>query len=186
MAKLIYGFLSSLDGYIADEAGDFGWAYPGEEVLGFLNERERDVGTYLYGRTMYELMLGWETNPSYAEQSPGNAAFAHLWQAADKVVFSSTLETVSTKRTRIERTFEPEMVRNMKASAKRDLGISGATVAGAAWRAGLIDECQIYVAPMLVGGGKRMFPDGVRQALRLLEEHRFENGMVFLRYAVEY
>ena len=184
MAKLIYAFLASLDGYIADESGDFGWAYPGEEVLGFINASERDVGTYLYGRTMYEMMTAWENDPALAAESPGNAEFARIWQAADKVVFSATLETVSTGRTRIERSFDPGLVRSLKASADSDLNISGAGVASAAWRANLIDECQVYVAPMLVGGGKRMFPDGVRHSLELLDERRFDNGMVFLRYAV--
>ena len=185
MSKLIYTFLASLDGYIADESGDFGWAYPGEEVLDFLNTAERDVGTYLYGRTMYELMAGWETDPGYAAASPGNAEFARIWQAADKVVFSHTLRAVSTKRTRIERSFDPDLVRAIKASAGHDLGISGADVAASAWRGDVIDECQVYVAPMLVGGGKRMFPEGIRQTLELLDERRFENGMVFLRYAVK-
>jgi dihydrofolate reductase len=185
MSKLIYTFLASLDGYIADESGDFGWAYPGEEVLDFINISERDVGTYLYGRTMYEMMIGWETDPEYAAASEGNAEFARIWQAADKIVFSHTLEAVSTKRTVLERNFDPDRVRGIKASAGHDLGISGADVAASAWRAQLIDEVQIYVAPMLVGGGKRMFPNGVHQALQLLEERRFGNGMVFLRYAVE-
>ncbi|MFL4478443.1 dihydrofolate reductase family protein [Paeniglutamicibacter sp. ORCA_105] len=184
MSRLIYTFLASLDGYIADEAGAFDWAYPGEEVLDFINATERGVGTYLYGRTMYEMMTGWENDPDLAADSPGNAEFARIWQAADKVVFSSTLEAVSTRRTRIERSFDPELVRSLKSSAGLDLNISGARVAAEAWRANLIDECQVYVAPMLVGGGKRMFPEGIRHSLELLDERRFENGMVFLRYSV--
>ncbi|MFL4474373.1 dihydrofolate reductase family protein [Paeniglutamicibacter sp. MACA_103] len=186
MSKLIYTFLASLDGYIADEAGGFDWAYPGEEVIDVINGIEREVGTYLYGRTMYEMMSVWETDPSFAALSPGNAEFARIWQGADKVVFSRTLESVSTKRTRIERSFDPDLVRGIKAEAGQDLGISGADVAASAWRANLIDECQVFVAPMLVGGGKRMFPDGVRQPLELLDERRFANGMVFLRYAVRH
>lgn len=184
MSKLVYTFLASLDGYIADEAGRFDWAYPGEEVLDFINASEADVGTYLYGRTMYEMMIGWENDPALAAQSPGNAEFAKVWQGADKIVFSRTLEAVSTKRTRIERSFDPELVRSLKSAAGHDLGISGADVAASAWRADLIDECQVYVAPMLVGGGKRMFPEGIRHPLELLDERRFENGMVFLRYSV--
>lgn len=184
MAKLIYAYLASLDGYVADETGDFGWAYPGEEVMDFINAAERDVGTYLYGRTMYEMMAGWETDPGYAAGSPGDAEFARLWQAADKIVFSRTLQAASTRRTRIERSFDAGSVRALKESAAKDLNVSGATIAAEAWRAGLIDECQVFVAPMLVGGGKPMFPDGIRQPLELLEERRFANGMVFMRHRV--
>ena len=184
MAKLIYSFLASLDGYIADDAGGFEWAVPDEEVLDFINETERDVGTYLYGRTMYEMMIGWENDPAVAQQSPKSAEFAQIWQAAEKIVYSRTLESASTKRTRIERSFDPELVREIKAAAGHDLNISGAHVAASAWHAGVIDECNIFVAPMLVGGGKRMFPENLRQPLQLLDERRFRNGMVFLRYAV--
>lgn len=186
MPKLIYSFLASLDGYIADDAGRFEWAVPDEEVLAFINDLERDVGTYLYGRTMYEMMTGWESDPDVAGQSPKSAEFAEVWQAAEKIVFSRSLETVSTKRTRLERGFDPDLVRTIKAEAAHDLNISGADVATSAWHAGLIDECHVFVAPMLVGGGKRMFPDDVRQSLELLDERRFGNGMVFLRYAVSH
>lgn len=184
MAKLIYSFLASLDGYIADDAGRFEWAAPDEEVLDFINDLERDVGTYLYGRTMYEMMTGWESDPAVAGRSPKSAEFAEVWQAAEKVVFSRSSEAVSTKRTRLERGFDPDLVRTIKAEAAHDLNISGADVAAWAWHAGLIDECHVFVAPMLVGGGKRMFPDDLRQPLELLDERRFGNGMVFLRYAV--
>jgi dihydrofolate reductase len=184
MGKLIYAYLASLDGYIADEAGKFEWAVPDEEVLDFVNALERDVGTYLYGRTMYETMVGWENDPGVAAQSDRSAEFARIWQAADKVVFSRTLESVSTQRTRIERDFEPELVRAIKTEASHDLNVCGADLAASAWHAGLIDECQVFVAPMLVGGGKRMFPDGLRQPLELRDERRFGNGMVFLSYAV--
>jgi dihydrofolate reductase len=184
MAKLIYSFLASLDGYIADDAGSFEWAVPDEEVLDFINAAERDVGTYLYGRTMYEMMIGWENDPTVARHSPKSAEFAEIWQAAEKVVFSRSLESVSTKRTRIERSFDPDLVREIKADASQDLNVSGADVAASAWHAGVIDECQVFVAPMLVGSGKRMFPDDLRQPLELLDERRFGNGMVFLRYAV--
>lgn len=142
------------------------------------------MGTYLYGRTMYEMMIGWENDPAVAGQSPKSAEFAQIWQAAEKVVFSRTLESVSTKRTRIERNFDPALVGEIKAEADHDLNVSGADVAASAWHSGLIDECHVFVAPMLVGGGKRMFPDDVRQPLKLLDERRFGNGMVFLRYAV--
>ena len=184
MSKLIYAFLASLDGYIADDGGRFDWAVPDEQVLDFINDLERDVTTYLYGRTIYEMMIGWETEPAVAGQSPKSAEFAEIWQAADKVVFSRSLESVSTERTRIERTFDPAVVEQIKAEASGDLTVSGADLAASAWRAGLIDECHVFVAPMLVGGGKRMFPDDLRQPLELLDERRFENGMVFLRYAV--
>lgn len=186
MAKLIYAFLASLDGYIADEAGEFAWAAPDEEVLAFINALERDVGTYLYGRTMYEMMTCWEDDSTAAGQSAQDAEFALIWQAAEKVVFSSSLEAVSTRRTRLERSFDPARVRDLKATATRDLAVSGAEVAASAWQAGLIDECHVFVAPMLVGGGKRMFPEGVRHSLELLDERRFGNGMVFLRYAVHH
>lgn len=183
-ANLIYSFLASLDGYVADEAGRFDWAVPDEEVLDFINAAERDVGTYLYGRTMYEMMTGWENDPALAEQSPKSAEFAQIWQAAEKVVFSRTLESVSTKRTRLERLFDPALVRQIKADAGHDLNISGSHLAASAWHAGLIDECHVFVTPTLVGGGKRMFPDDLSQPLKLLDERRFGNGMVFLRYAV--
>jgi dihydrofolate reductase len=185
VGKLIYSFLASLDGYIADRAGAFDWAVPDEEVLDFINVAEREVGTYLYGRTMYEMMTGWENDPAVAAQSPMSAEFAQIWQAAEKVVFSRSLDSVSTTRTRIERTFDPGLVRDLKATTAKDLNVSGATLAASAWKARLIDECHLYLAPMLVGGGKRMFPDDIRHPLELLDERRFRNGMVFLRYAVK-
>ena len=184
MGRLIYSFLASLDGYIADEAGTFDWAVPDEEVLDFINATESGVGTYLYGRTMYEMMTVWETDPAVAAQSPKSAEFADLWRAADKIVFSRHLRSVSTRRTRIERRFDPDMVRKLKAETGTDLNVSGASLAASAWRADLIDECQIFVAPMLVGGGRPMFPDGLRKPLELLAERRFGNGMVYLHYAV--
>jgi len=186
MSKLIYSFLASLDGYIADDAGGFDWAVPDEEVLDFINAAERDVGTHLYGRTMYEMMTGWENDPALAAQSPKSAAFARIWQAAEKVVFSRSLESVSTERTRLERSFDPGLVRQIKVDAGHDLSVSGADLAASAWRAGLVDECHVFVAPMLVGGGKRMFPDELRQPLKLLDERRFGNGMAFLRYSVSH
>jgi dihydrofolate reductase len=182
MAKLVYSAISSLDGYIADEDGSFDWAVPDEEVLAFINDLERPVGTYLYGRRMYEMMVGWETDPALAGQSPLMRDFAEIWQAADKVVYSRTLEAVSTARTRMERDFVPEAVRQIKASAGRDVSVSGPDLAAHAFRAGLVDECHLFVAPIAVGSGKRSLPNDVRVSLELLDERRFGNGMVYLRY----
>lgn len=184
MGKLIYAYLASLDGYIADDVGTFDWAMPDEEVMTHLNEAERGIGIYLYGRRIYEIMTGWETDPELAADSPGNADFAQIWQAAEKIVFSTTLQEVPTRRTRIERSFDAETVEPIKAAAETDLAVSGADLAATAWQLGLIDEVHLYVAPVLVGGGRRMFPDGIRHPLELLEQRRFGNGMVFLRYAV--
>jgi dihydrofolate reductase len=182
MAKLVYSAIASLDGYIEDESGDFGWAVPDEEVHAFINDLQRPIGTHLYGRRMYETMAGWETDPTLADQSPVMRDFAEVWRAADKVVYSGTLEAVSTARTRIERRFAPAAVREMKASAGRDLVVGGPELAAQAFRAGLVDECHLFVAPVLVGGGKRSLPDDVRLELELLGERRFGNGMVYLRY----
>ena len=182
MARLIYSAITSLDGYIEDEGGGFDWAVPDEEVLAFINDLERPFGTYLYGRRMYEMMVGWETDPSIAEQSPLMHDFAGIWRAADKVVYSRTLETAATSRTRIERDFDPEAVRRIKAAAGRDLTVGGPDLAAHAFRAGLVDECQLFVAPIAVGGGKRSLPTDVRVRLELLDERRFGNGMVYLRY----
>jgi dihydrofolate reductase len=182
VAKLIYSAIASLDGYIADEDGSFDWAMPDEEVHAFINDLERPVGTYLYGRRMYEMMVGWENDPSIAEQSPLMRDFAEIWQAADKVVYSRTLEAVSTSKTRMERDFDPETVRQLKASTGRDLTVSGPDLATHAFRAGLVDECDLFLAPVVVGGGKRALPEGVRVGLELLDERRFGNGMVYLRH----
>ncbi len=182
MAKLIYSAITSLDGYVADVDGNFEWAVPDEEVHTFINDLQRPVGTYLYGRRMYETMVGWETDPTLADQSPVMQDFAQIWQAADNIVYSKTLETVSTARTRIERDFDPEAVRQMKALAGRDLIVGGPELAAQAFRAGLVDECHLFVAPMVVGGGKRSLPDNVRLKLELLDERRFDSGMVYLHY----
>jgi dihydrofolate reductase len=182
MAKLIYSAIASLDGYVADVDGTFEWAVPDEEVHAFINDLERPVGTYLYGRRMYEVMVGWETDPTLAGQSPLMRDFADIWQAADKIVYSKTLETVSTARTRIERDFDPEAVRQMKARAGRDLIVGGPELAAHAFRTGLVDECHQFVVPMVVGGGKRSLPDEVRLKLELIDERRFGNGMVYLHY----
>ena len=182
MAKLIYSAITSLDGYIADEDGNFDWAAPDEEVHTFVNDLERPVGTYLYGRRMYEVMAPWETEPTLADQSRVMREFAELWQAADKIVYSKTLETVSTARTRIERDFDPEAVRQLKTQAERDITVGGPDLAAQAIKAGLVDECQLFLAPMVVGGGNQSLPYHVRLKLELLDERRFGNGVVCLRY----
>ena len=181
MARLIYSAITSLDGYVVDADGNFDWAEPGEEVHAFVNELERPIGTYLYGRRMYETMVYWETAHTLADH-PVERDYAELWQAADKVVYSSTLETIASERTRIERHFEPEVVRQMKEAAERDISIGGANLGGQAIGAGLVEECHLFVTPILVGGGAHAFPDGVRLELQLLDERRFANGMVYLNY----
>jgi dihydrofolate reductase len=179
MAKLIYSAITSLDGYVADENGNFDWAEPDEEVHTFINDLQRPVGTYLYGRRMYEVMVAWETL-ALANQPPFMQEFAEIWQAADKIVYSKTLETASSARTRIERDFDPEAVRQMKAG--RDLSVAGPHLAAQAIRAGLVDEWHMFVAPIVVGGGTRFFPSGVRVKLELLDQRRFAGGMVHLHY----
>jgi dihydrofolate reductase len=185
MSGLIYSAIASLDGYIADEDGNFDWAVPDDEVHAFIHDLDRPLGTYLYGRRMYETMAGWETDPTLAEQSPLMRDFAQIWQAADKIVYSKTLKAVSTARTRIERDFDPEAVRQTKALAGRDLIVGGPELAAQAFEAGLVDECHLFVAPMVVGGGKRSLPDNVRLKLELLDERRFDSGMVYLYYRTE-
>ncbi|MGH2973295.1 MAG: dihydrofolate reductase family protein [Solirubrobacterales bacterium] len=184
MARLIYSFIASLDGYIEDADGRFDWAAPSEEAHAFINELEAPVGTYLYGRRMYQTMVGWETDPALVEGSPATRDFAAIWQAAEKIVYSSTLAEASTRRTRIARQFDAGEVRELKAAASLDLGVGGAKLAGHALAAGLVDECHAFLAPAVVGGGKRALPDHVRLDLELTDEHRFESGMVYLRYAI--
>jgi dihydrofolate reductase len=184
MAKLIYSAIASLDGYIEDEGGKFDWAAPDEEVHAFVNELERPVGTYLLGRRMYETMVYWEDPPDLAKQPAVIQAFAEIWRSADKVVYSRSLESVSSAKTRIEREFEPEAVRAMKAAAKADTSVGGAALAAQAIAAGLVDEYQLFLVPSVVGGGKRFLPGGVRANLELLDERRFRNGTVYLRYAM--
>ena len=181
MGKLIYSAIMSLDGYIADEEGNFNWAEPDEEVHTFVNDLERNVGTYLYGRRMYEVMVAWETM-DLADQPPFIQDFAKVWRAADKIVYSKALETVSSDRTRLERDFEPEDVRQLKATGGRDISVSGPDLAAQAIKARLVDECHLFVAPAVVGGGKRSLPSNVRLNLELLEERRFGGGFVYLNY----
>src|SRR6187397_967412 len=168
MAKLIYSSIASLDGYVADEDGKFDWAAPDDEVHAFVNDLERPVGTYLYGRRMYETMAVWETDPTFAEHSPVTRDFAGIWRNADKIVYSRTLDAASTARTRIERSFDPDTVRRLKTAAGRDLAIGGPNLAAGAFRAGLVDECHLFLAPILVGGGKGALPGGVRLRLELV------------------
>ena len=182
MAKLIYSAIASLDGYVADEDGNFDWAEPDEEVHRFVNDLERRVGTYLYGRRMYETMVYWETASTQAGQPPFARDYAEVWQSADKVVYSRTLEGVSSARTRIERDFDPEAVRQLKAAAGADLSVGGPGLAAEALKAGLVDECHLFLSPVVVGGGNRALPDDVRLRLELLDERRFGNGVVHLHY----
>jgi dihydrofolate reductase len=181
MARLIYTAITSLDGYVADAAGKFDWAEPDEEVHQFVNDLERPIGTYLCGRRLYETMVFWETaldpgQPSFVQD------YARIWQAADKIVYSRTLETVSSARTRIEKDFDADAVRQMKSTAERDISVGGAELGGEAMRAGLVDEIHTFLAPVIVGGGKRSLPDDARVDLELLEERRFGNGVVHLHY----
>jgi dihydrofolate reductase len=185
MAKLIYASIASLDGYIADEDGKFDWAAPDEEVFSFVNGLERSVGTYLYGRRLYELMTVWATDPAAAAQSPAAREFAEIWQAADKVVYSRTLAAASTTRTRIERDFDPEAVRQLKTATGRDLTVGGPTLGAHAITAGLVDEYHLLVVPVVVGGGKHFLPKRVRLQLELLDERRFGSGVVYLRYRTQ-
>jgi dihydrofolate reductase len=183
MARLIYSAIASLDGYVADEHGNFDLLAPGAEVHAFVNDLERPVGTHLYGRRMYEVMVWWETMET-AGQPDVMRDFAEIWWAADKIVYSRTLDAVASERTRIEREFEPETVRQMKASTERDISIGGPDLAGQALAAGLVDECHLFLAPVVMGGGTRALPDGVRLQMELLDERRFGGGVVYLRYGV--
>jgi len=183
MAKLIYAAIISLDGYVADARGNFDWAEPDEEVHAFVNDLERPIGTYLYGRRMYEVMTFWETVPT-ADEPYVMRDFAQLWKAADKVVFSTTLASVSTGRTRLERRFDPDVVRQLKQTAASDISIGGPNLAAHAIRAGLVDEMHLFLNPVVVGGGTGSLPDGVRVDLELLDERRFANGVVHLHYRI--
>jgi dihydrofolate reductase len=183
MAKLIYSVIASLDGYIEDAAGKFDWAAPDEEVHDFVNDLVRPVGTYLLGRRMYETLVYWERPPDLAAQLPVVQDFAEIWQRAEKIVYSKMRQTASSARTRIEREFDREAVRQLKATAGRDLTIGGAELAAQAIEAELVDEYQLFFVPVVVGGGKRALPDrNVRVKLELLHERRFRNGTVYLHY----
>ena len=181
MANLICLTLCSLDGYVADENGNFDWAEPAEDVHALVNDLSRPVGTFLFGRRMYEVLVAWETLET-SDQPAVIRDFAGIWHAADKIVYSRTLDEVSSARTTIERDFDAEAVRALKASSERDLGIGGPELAAHAIRAGLVDEYQLFVVPAVVGGGTRFFPDGVRLDVDLVDQRRFGNGTVHLRY----
>ncbi len=182
MGDLIYSAIASLDGYVADESGSFDWAQPDEPVHSFINSRERSVGTYLLGRRMYEVMSWWETTDDAVDLPPYIEEFAEIWRAADKVVYSSTLSQPSTSRTRIGREFDPSAIERMKAESERDISIGGPTLAAAAIDAGLVDRFQLYIAPVIVGGGLRALLGGAGQQLELQGQRRFESGFVFLDY----
>lgn len=182
MSKLIYFTPTSLDGFLAGETDDLDWAVPDEEVLAFINDRTRPVGTYLYGRKIYETMKVWQTPEVMPGLTPATMDFARIWQTADKIVYSRSLETVSTPKTRLEREFDPQAVRDLKARLPHDISVDGANLAAQAIRAGLVDEYELLVAPHLLGGGKRVLPGNVNVKLELLDERRFGAGWVYLRY----
>ena len=182
MAKLIYSAITSLDGYVEDAHGNFDWAKPDEEVHRFVNELERPVGTYLYGRGMYETMLFWETAHTLAGRPPFIVDYARIWQAADKIVYSRTLMKASTTRTKLERDFDPGEIRRLKSDSERDIGVGGSHLAAEAIKAGLVDELQQLVTPIMVGGGNHWLPKHVHVQLELLDERRFKSGVVYLRY----
>ncbi len=182
MAKLIYSAIASADGYVEDAAGSFDWAAPDEEVFRFVNDLERPAGTYLYGRRMYQTMLYWETAHTVPGQTPAAREFTGIWQAADKIVFSTTLTSVCTARTRLERNFDPAMIRQLKSATGHDMTVGGADLAGQAIKAGLVDELQLFLVPIVVGGGKPALPNGVRSDLELAGTRRFAGGAVYLRY----
>lgn len=184
MGHLIYTVNSSLDGYSEDRDGNFNWTDPDEEVFKFITNLIRADGTHLYGRRTYEAMMVWETDPNLANESPLMRDFAEVWQAADKIVYSRTLEAVSTRKTQIERNFDPEAIRRLKEAVDLDIHIGGPGLAAHAFRSGLIDECQLFIHPIIIGGGKQALPDNVRLELELLEELCFGSGVVFLRYRI--
>ena len=185
MAKLIYSAIASLDGFVEDAQGAFGWAAPGEEVFAFVNDLERPIGTYVYGRRMYETMVYWEAAGTDDDSSAVERDFASIWRSAEKVVFSRTLKTPSSARTRVEPSFDPDAMRALKEASQADLTVGGAELAGRAMAAGLVDECHLFFVPVLVAGGKRALPDKVRASLELLDERRFRDGVVYLRYRID-
>ncbi len=182
MGKLIYSAITSLDGYLEDEEGKFDWAAPDDEVHAFVNDLERTIGTYLYGRRMYETMVFWESVGTGIDQPAVIRDFAEIWRTAEKVVYSRTLQAVSSARTRIERDFDTDAVRRLKETSGRDITVGGAELAGQAIRAGLVDEYHLFLTPIVVGGGKAALPDDVLMPLELLDERRFGSGIVYLHY----
>jgi dihydrofolate reductase len=184
MAKLIYSAVASLDGFVEDAQGRFDWAAPDEEVHAFVNELERPIGTYLYGRRMYETMMSWQTLDAEGDQPAVARDFAEIWRSAEKIVYSGTLQAVSTPRTRLERDFDADAVRRLKQSSAADVTVGGAELAGQAIAAGLVDECQLFLCPVVVGGGKRALPENVRAQLELVDVRRFGGGVVYVRYGL--
>lgn len=184
MGRLIYSVMGSLDGFINDATGSYDWAFPGQDVAVFIEDQMSTVSTYLYGRRMYQEMQVWETDPAVAADSPVSARFAQLWQSADKVVFSSTLTSVPTRRTRLESSFDAEAVRTLVQRAAGDVTIEGPVLAAHALRAGLVDEIHRFVAPVIVGGGTPLYPPGLRLDLELVDQRRFDQGFSWLQYAV--
>jgi dihydrofolate reductase len=182
MAKLIYSAIASLDGYVEDEHGKFEWAAPDAEVHAFVNDLERPIGVYLYGRRMYETMVFWETAGAGSDEPAVIRDFAEIWRAADKIVYSRTLQTVASARTRIERDLDMDAIRRLKETSGPDISIGGAELAGQAIAAGLVDELHLLLGPVVVGGGKRALPDNVRAQLELIDERRFRSGVVHLHY----
>jgi dihydrofolate reductase len=182
MGRLVYTGITSLDGYIADESGSFDWSAPDDEVHTFINDQERAFGTYLYGRRLYDVMVAWETMDAEPDQPEPIREYTRIWKAAEKIVFSSTLQEVSSGRTRIERVLDPDAVRALKRESTTDLAIGGAELAGHALVAGLVDEVRLFVSPVIVGGGTRLLPAGLRLDLRLVDERRFDNGVVYAAY----
>ncbi|MGH8924612.1 MAG: dihydrofolate reductase family protein [Acidimicrobiia bacterium] len=182
MANLVYLMLASVDGFVADENGNFDWAEPDEEVHAFVNDLSRSVGTHLYGRKMYDVMAVWENLPDFDTQPPVMQDFARSWQAAEKVVFSKTMQDVRTDRTRLERSFDPEKIAALKQLSSSDLSVSGPGLAAQAIGAGLVDVLHIFLAPMIVGGGNRLLPDRVRSKLELLDQRHFESGFAYVHY----
>jgi dihydrofolate reductase len=184
VAKLMYVSNVSLDGFIEDEHGGFEWTEPDDGQFAFVTDLVRPVGTYIYGRRLYETMAVWETEPALSAQSDLYAEFARVWQAADKIVYSSTLDAVSTGNSRLERRFDPDSIRKMKATTSRDLMVGGANIAAYAFNAGLIDECHLFICPCVVGRGKPSLPSDLRAKLELLDERRFDNGVVYVRHGI--
>jgi dihydrofolate reductase len=182
MAKLIYGVISSVDGYVADAEGHFEWSAPDEEVHRFVNDLERPIGTHLYGRRMYEVMRYWETAPTGDAEPSAEQEYAKIWQAADKIVYSKSLKQVSSARTSIQREFDPEAIQQLKTAVARDISVGGPTLAAQALKLGLVDECRLFLSPIVVGAGNPALPDNVRLVLELLDERRFSNGVVHLHY----
>jgi dihydrofolate reductase len=184
VAKLIYSAIASLDGYVADARGNFDWAAPDEEVHRFINDLERPIGTYLFGRRMYEVMKYWDTPDAAGDPSQVIREFAGIWQAAEKIVYSRSLASISTRRTSLESSFDPDAVRRLKSNARADIAVGGPHLAAEAFKADLVDECLQFVVPVTVGTGNAAFPSDVRLQLALRDEHRFESGVVYLRYDV--